>query len=304
MKGVFHCLWLPTRQRTATTNTLSQHKTLAQPLSWDLGQKQRVDSVKCYSCLWAGNLGQRDWAQDPWQGEYGEFGSGGRKQSLSCEEKENRKKWAGRKIRDSGHTQCLTDRGVSFPQREMGRCCQGARTAGWWTYAQLLVSQGAWTHFALSQRERKAVAEVMLPWKHRKKQSKRPLLCEICYSLFQGVGQRNAALLYLHSSAAVSVVFQEYSEPDKDLLGSFPALFTTVSWEILCFLITLFICHLGIYLSTYYAHSKQLWAIELNEPWGLLRALTFIKPHTEPFTGVKSHFDRNMKGLMALFHHT
>lgn len=62
----------------------------------------------------------------------------------------------------------------------------------------------------------------------QEKTEERIPLYEIGYSLFQGVGQQNAALLCSHSSTAANTVFQEYSELDKDLLGSFPALFTAI----------------------------------------------------------------------------
>lgn len=106
---------------------------------------------------------QRDWAQDPWQGEY----------SILSEPR-------------SVNTFCFMSEGE--------QCC-------------------SWSYVAIETQE---------------KQSKGSLLYEIDYSLFQGVGQQNTTLLCLLIRAAVSVLFQEYSELNKDLLGSFPALFTTI----------------------------------------------------------------------------
>lgn len=59
--------------------------------------------------------------------------------------------------------------------------------------------------------------------------------------------------------------------------------------------------HLEIYLFTYCAHSKQLWAIKwiLRTP----ESSHFKKTHTKLLSGRKSHFGRVINWLMALFHH-
>ena len=219
--------------------------------------------------------------------------------------KENRKKWAVRKIRDTGYTQCLTDRGPFFPQREMGCCCQGARAVGWWRYAQsrLLASQGAWTHFALCQRERKAVAEVMLPWKHRKKQSKRPLLYESGFLYFKVLVNRMQLCCTYTAAQLLALYFRNIQNLIRTSWGPFQPcvlLFGVGDFVLSDHIFYLPSGNLFIHLLCPFKAIVGNWV-----EWTLrtLESSHFYKATYRVFTGVKSHFDTDMKGLMALFHH-
>lgn len=150
-------------------------------------------------------------------------------------QKENRKKWAARKIREAEYTEPHTLSSILSTERNAmllpGGLCSGmvkvhteralSKPRSMNTFC--FMSEGeqccSWSYVAIETQE---------------KQSKGLLLYEIDYSLFQGVGQQNTALLCLHIRAAVSVLFQKYSELNKDLLGSFPALFTTIWCGRLC----------------------------------------------------------------------
>lgn len=127
-------------------------------------------------------------------------------------------------------TQSLTHRAPSFPQREMGCCCQGGLCCGVVKVhtEQALSEPRSVNTFRFTSEGEQCCSWSYVAMEAQEKQSKEPLLYKIGYSLFQGVGQQITALLCLHIRAAVSVLFQEYSELKKDLLGSFPALFTAI----------------------------------------------------------------------------
>lgn len=80
-----------------------------------------------------------------------------------------------------------------------------------------------WSHVAMEAQE-------------KPEQISLPLLYEIGYSLHEGIGQHNAAVLYSYSSAVVGSSFQKYSELDEDLLRSFSAHFSLIlCWRICAF---------------------------------------------------------------------
>lgn len=156
--------------------------------------------------------------------------------------------------------------------------------------------------FCLCQRERKAGAEVMLPWKHRKKNSEKQLSYEIGCCLIWGVGQQTL----LHCTyTAVQLLALHFGSIQNSIRASWvllSPLYTTLKCGRCCFfLILVFKYHLEIYLLTYCAYSKQLWAIECtlrNLESSHFWKATYKAPHWNKVT-----FCRVINWLMALFHH-
>lgn len=172
----------------------------------------------------------------------------------------------------------------------------------WWTESAFGESRSMGTsHFALCQRERKAVAEFMLSWKHEKTEQKTPPYVILVILHFK-VLVNSTALLYLHIARLTVLYFKNIQNLIRISWGPFQPcllLFGVLDSGLSDHIFYLPPGHLFISLLCPFkaiVGNWVEWTLRTQESSHFYKAI-------DHFIGDKSHFDKDIKGLMGLFHH-